>query len=174
MNKIDADYTDALKLTTDVLGGYGALLVATNSAGESNVMTIGWATYGIIWGKPMMTVLVRPSRHTFRFIEDADSFSVNIPPPELADVATHCGIVSGRDEDKFATCNLTPADGKQVSAKYIDECVLHFECRIVHKNYVLPQRLDHAIADGSYPRGDYHVIYYGEIVGCYRNEDYNL
>ncbi len=174
MSKVQVDYTDAMKLTTEVIGSYGALLAANNKEGKPNVMTIGWATFGIIWGKPMMVVLVRPSRHTYQFIEEADSFTVNIPPPEMAEVATYCGTVSGRDADKFKEKNLTPIQGKRVSASYIHECVVHFECRIVHKNHVLPQQLDPEIIRGCYPQGDYHVIYYGEILGCYKEEGYEL
>jgi len=174
MDKVQVDYADAMKLLNEVVGSYGALLVANNTKGEANVMTIGWAACGIIWGKPMMLVLVRPSRHTHHFIEASDSFTVNIPPQEMADVATYCGTVSGRDADKFKEKNLTAVRGRRVSASYIEECVVHFECRIVHKNYVLPQHLSREIDEGSYPQGDYHVIYYGEILGCYRNEDYEL
>jgi flavin reductase (DIM6/NTAB) family NADH-FMN oxidoreductase RutF len=174
MKKVQMDYADAMKLTTEVLGSYGALLVARNKAGKPNVMTIGWAVCGIIWGRPMMLVLVRPSRHTHQFIDEADSFTVNIPPPEMADVATYCGTVSGRDADKFKEKKLTPVRGKQVSSSYIDECVVHFECRIVHKNRVHPQHLAPEIVTECYPQGDYHTIYYGEIAGCYRNEDYEV
>ena len=174
MDKVQIDYTDAMKLSTEVVGSYGALLVANNRAGQPNVMTIGWATYGIIWSKPMMLVLVRPSRHTYKFIEEADSFTVNLPPPDMADVATYCGTVSGRDADKFKEKNLTPVPGKQVSASYIDECVVHFECRIVHKNHVLPQHLDREINAGCYSQGDYHVVYYGEVLGCYKSLNYEL
>jgi len=173
-NKVQIDYADAMKLTNEVVGSYGALLVANNKAGKPNVMTIGWATCGIIWSKPMMVVLVRPSRHTYEFIDQADSFTVNLPPPEMADAATYCGTVSGRDFDKFKEKSLTPLPGKGVSASYIDECVVHFECRIVHKNHILPQYLAPDIAKGSYPQGDYHVVYYGEILGCYKEEHYRL
>jgi len=174
MNKNEIDYTDAMKLTAHVLGSYGALLVANRKDGRPNVMTIGWATIGIIWGKPMMQVLVRPSRHTYDFIEEADSFTVNLPPPEMADVAAYCGSVSGRDEDKFAAKGLTAVPGKNVSASYIDECSVHFECRIVHKNHVLPQLLDNEIDKTCYGAGDYHVIYYGEILGCYASDGTKL
>jgi len=42
----------------------GAFLTAL--AGDNlNVMTIGWASLGFIWGKSIMTIAVRPTRHTF-------------------------------------------------------------------------------------------------------------
>jgi flavin reductase (DIM6/NTAB) family NADH-FMN oxidoreductase RutF len=42
----------------------GVFLTVKSSAGL-NTMTIGWATIGYVWGKPVMMVAVRTSRHTF-------------------------------------------------------------------------------------------------------------
>ena len=47
----------------------GAFL--TVKAGEAlNTMTIGWATLGFAWRKPVMMVMVRNSRHTFSLIRE--------------------------------------------------------------------------------------------------------
>jgi len=172
MAKSLIDYPKLMEPTTRILGSYGALLVANDRQGKPNVMTIGWAAYGIIWSKPMMLVLVRPSRHTYQFMEQSDSFTVNLPPPEMAAVATYCGTVSGRDVDKFAAKGLTAVKGNRVSASFIEQCPAHYECRIVHKNHVVPQVLDPGIVSGCYPKGDFHTIYYGEIIACYAEESF--
>ena len=45
----------------------GAFL--TVKAGEDlNTMTIGWATMGFVWRKPIFMIAVRDSRHTFGII----------------------------------------------------------------------------------------------------------
>jgi len=36
-----------------------------------NVMIIGWATFVVVWSKPVMMVALRSSRHTFGIIESA-------------------------------------------------------------------------------------------------------
>ena len=41
-----------------------------------NTMTIGWATIGYIWQKPVFMVAVRDSRHTFTLLEKTDNFTV--------------------------------------------------------------------------------------------------
>ena len=52
----------------------GAFL--TVCAGDRlNTMTIGWATIGFCWRKPVFMVAVRDSRHTFTIIEDAADFA---------------------------------------------------------------------------------------------------
>jgi flavin reductase (DIM6/NTAB) family NADH-FMN oxidoreductase RutF len=47
----------------------GALLTAINEKGEINTMTVSWGGAGILWGKQVAFVFVRPQRHTFSFTE---------------------------------------------------------------------------------------------------------
>ncbi|HSO10078.1 MAG TPA: flavin reductase, partial [Desulfoprunum sp.] len=84
----------------------GAFL--TVRAGDAvNTMTIGWATIGWIWQKPILMVAVRDSRHTFTLLETTDNFTVTVPTgSESAKALTLCGTKSGRDIDKFAACGL--------------------------------------------------------------------
>jgi len=88
----------------------GAFL--TVRAGEAlNTMTIGWATIGYVWRKPVFTVLVRDSRHTFGIIEKAVDFTVSVPTTDMQDAIMFCGTKSGRDYDKR---------GYPLDASYLD------------------------------------------------------
>ena len=169
--KTEIKYTDYLKETLDKLRGMGLLLVSAGPDGKPNAMTIGWATIGVIWGKPIFTVLVRPSRYTFGLMENADSFTVNVPSADMRDVLAFCGSKSGRDYDKFAEKNLTAVAGKKVKSPIIEECVINYECRIVHKNNVLPDKLSEEIVSSAYKSGDFHTIYYGEILATWASPD---
>ena len=51
------------------------------------------------------------------------------------------------------------------------ECVIHYECRTIQRNDVDPDTLTQAIRDGSYAAGDFHRVYYGEIVAAYAEPD---
>ena len=44
--------------------------------GKVNTMTIGWATLGFIWQRPVLMIAVRDSRHTFSLLEKIDNFTV--------------------------------------------------------------------------------------------------
>jgi hypothetical protein len=46
----------------------------------------------------------------------------------------------------------TPAASRQVRPPIIQECVVHYECRILHKNDVVPGALVQAILDDAYAR----------------------
>ena len=146
-------------------GKNGLLLV---SGEKANPMTIGWGTIGIIWGKPVFTVLVRPSRYTFGLIEECNEFTVNVPSDELKKQVAICGTKSGRDLDKIKKCNFTITKGKNVSVHYINECYIHYECKVIHKNNVINAELNKNIVKKYYSTGDYHTIYYGEILGVYK------
>ncbi len=167
MNRRAVPYTCQFEETMARLDGNGLLLAATKPSGESNVMTIGWGTIGVVWGKPIFTVLVRPSRFTYEFIEASGAFTVNVPTAEMKDWVLFCGTKSGRGHDKFAEYGMTVTPGQKVSAVTVDACPLVYECRVVQKNDVLPRTFDPTIISRFYPRGDFHRVYYGEIVGAF-------
>lgn len=145
----------------------GAFL--TVKAGAAlNTMTIGWATIGYVWSKPIMMVAVRLSRHTFTIIEKADDFTVSIPSMDMSDELNFCGTQSGRDYDKFAECGLELTGAQLVVTPIIKAAGLHYECRIVYKSAMDPAFLDGAYDKVIYPTKDYHTLYFGEIVDCYR------
>ncbi|MCU0590265.1 MAG: flavin reductase family protein [Desulfobacterales bacterium] len=143
----------------------GAFL--TVRAGDAlNTMTIGWATIGIAWRKPVMMVMVRSSRHTFRLIEKAADFTVSVPNGDAKKALAFCGTKSGRDLDKFKACGLKTAPGRNVVSPIIQIPGIHIECRIVYKNPIDPAQLTHDY-DPLYPDKDYHTLYFGEIQACY-------
>ena len=103
---------------------------------------------------------------------------------ELVDL---CGIVSGRDRDKFALTGLHPAPAALVSAPLIEECPINLECLTrhtlslgVHELFIgeiVATHLDSEVVDGrgrldksrvhplAYVDGDYWSL--GEKVGSY-------
>ena len=142
----------------------GALLTV-KANDKLNTMTIGWATVGRIWNKPIMTVLVRFSRHTHEVISRADSFTVSFSKDgSLKSAFATCGKKSGRDTDKFQECGLTPVYIDNIESPYIAEGDLHFICKIVYKNTLEPELLSEEIKDIWYKDNDYHCIYFGEIM----------
>lgn len=171
IKRIEVPYTYRFAEMLARLDDSGLLLAATKRSGESNVMTIGWGTVGIIWGKPIFTVLVRPSRFTYQFIEDAAEFTVNVPSPDLRPFVDFCGTRSGREVDKFAAFNIATSPGQRVRSVTIDLCPWVYECRVVQKNDVRPETFMPEIISSYYPRGDFHRVYYGEILGVFTTEE---
>jgi flavin reductase (DIM6/NTAB) family NADH-FMN oxidoreductase RutF len=145
-----------------VLRGCGCLLVSGDLA-EANVMAIGWGLIGPLWGRPFFMLAVRPSRHTFGFIEKTGDFTVNVPRKGMEEIIDYCGSVSGREHDKFKEKGLTLEPGRSVDSPIISECGVHYECKVVYKTKVIPNGLPQDILSDSYPSGNYHTLYFGEI-----------
>jgi flavin reductase (DIM6/NTAB) family NADH-FMN oxidoreductase RutF len=150
------------------LSSPGALLAVVDNEGRPNVMTIGWCSIGRIWGKPICTVMVRSSRHSFTCLEAVRQFTVNAGGVSSKAVEI-CGSISGREQDKFKAAEITAVKGLKVKAPVVGECSLHYECNVVHYHDFEPMNMVRGLKDTFYIKGDYHRVYYGEIAACYGN-----
>jgi flavin reductase (DIM6/NTAB) family NADH-FMN oxidoreductase RutF len=143
----------------------GAFLTVKAEA-RLNTMTIGWATVGVVWSKPIVMVAVRNSRHTFGIMENAVDFTISFPGDDLKNELMFCGTESGRTHDKFKECGLKPIQAQKTFSPIIQIPGIHFECKIVYKSTMDPSFLD-AGYKYLYPQNDFHTLYFGEILECY-------
>ncbi|MDD2498655.1 MAG: flavin reductase family protein [Desulfitobacteriaceae bacterium] len=163
----DIAFADFAKETLEQIKR-GAFLVVQDGD-KANIMTIGWGSIGFIWKKPVFTVLVRYSRYTYDLLEKVNEFTVNVPlENSMSQELSICGTRSGRDIEKFKECRLTQTPGKVVAAPVIKECDLFYECRIICRQAMQPALVDDEVINKCYPNGDYHVIFYGEILASYK------
>ena len=148
------------------LEGAGVFLVVEDKKGRVNAMTIGWAQVGIIWGMPIMTVLVRPSRHTHSMLENAAHFSVCVPRRgELKKELAFCGTKSGREYDKIRACGLKIQEGVVKGLNYIDGCELVYQCERYGKNELQREALATGALSKYYPEVETpHTLYFGKIL----------
>ncbi len=168
MNIKEVEFNDNFKEFCEALNRNGAFLLVDSKEGKRNIMTIGWASIGVIWSEPVMCVLVRPSRYTHEFMEKAKHFSVNVPVKKLKKELGYCGSHSGRDSDKEAECKFQIEKGQIKGVSVIEQCDLFYECEIIHKNEVQKDHLDPLLNEKFYLRDDYHTIYFGKILKAYR------
>lgn len=105
-------------------------LVGTYDAeGKPNVMTASWG--GICCSKPpCVGVSLRAATHSHAAMVAREAFTVSVPSEEQVREADYCGIVSGRDTDKFVTSGLTPVRSELVDAPYVSQCPVVLECRL--------------------------------------------
>jgi flavin reductase (DIM6/NTAB) family NADH-FMN oxidoreductase RutF len=167
MAKQDIEFMERFDQFCDALSSGGALLVSLNDQGVPNAMTIGWAMLGIVWRRPICAVFVRPSRYTYGCIEAAGDFTVCVPGEDLSEEVLFCGTKSGRKYDKFQECGFTATSSRHVKSPGIDECRIIYECTVVQKNDVVPEHFIPDINDTLYSGGDYHRVYYGEVLASY-------
>ncbi len=159
-------YIDAAAQTLRKLSRGGIFLSVGGRT--PNTMTIGWASVGFFWNKPVFLAVVRKSRHTHAVLERSQEFTVSVPVAcDLKEQLAFAGTTSGRDVDKFDGHGLTAAPALQVDAPIVAECGLHFECVVRLAQDMTRERMDPQVLRSAYPQGDLHTMFYGEIVRCY-------
>jgi flavin reductase (DIM6/NTAB) family NADH-FMN oxidoreductase RutF len=144
--------------------GWFLLTSGSFSTGHFNCMTISWGSMGTLWNKPVVTVVVRPTRHTFDYMESHPDFSLCAFPEEYRSALQLLGTRSGRDGNKVAQTSLTPIAADQIQSPVYAEANLILECRKIYSDDLNPERfLDPSIL-GNYPSRDFHRLYIGEVL----------
>lgn len=147
------------------------VFLTVQSGSLVNTMTIGWGSIGIVWGRPNFMTMVRYSRYTHELLKKAGDFTISIPlHGNMAEALSYCGTKSGRDIDKIKECNLSLKKSEKVLSPAIDGCDVFLECKIVYKQPMDENALDMDVKKRSYMQGDFHEMYYGEIVRAYVRE----
>jgi len=107
-------------------------LVVAGTPDLADAMAVAWI--GIASATPpSVAMALRRTRHTLTLIREQGDFTVNVPSTSQAAIVDHCGLVSGRDHDKFAETGLTLAPSSAVSSPMIAECPYNMECRVTHE-----------------------------------------
>ncbi|MCG6551977.1 MAG: flavin reductase family protein [Candidatus Magnetominusculus sp. LBB02] len=140
------------------------MLVTAGNAQSFNTMTASWGGFGVMWAKKICTCVVRPTRHTYGFMEKSDTFSLSFFTPEYKKTLLFCGTHSGRDTDKMAETGLTPVE--DVGTVYYNEARLVFVCKKIYHHDIDPARFLDTEIESNYPLKDYHRMYLGEVIKC--------
>lgn len=141
-----------------------AVLVSCGRPGEApNLITIAWCG-NVNSDPPLLSISVRPQRHSYGIIEDTREFVVNIPSVDQAWAVDYAGVVSGATIDKFAATGLTAAPAREVACPLVMECPINIECRVrerlplgTHVMYVAEAVAVSASVDLLDPKGKFRV-----------------
>ena len=97
--------------------------------GNKNIITIAWA--GTICSDPaMVSISVRPERHSYKMIRESGEFVINRTTKDLAYATDWCGVKTGAKVDKFKEMKLTKEKADFVKAPMIGESPVSIECRV--------------------------------------------
>lgn len=138
------------------------MLLTAGTREKCNTMTASWGGLGVLWGKPVATVYIRPQRYTLEFVEREEWFTLAFFGEEYRKALALCGSKSGRDIDKVKECGFTveTADG----APYFAQADLVLVCKKAYWQDMDPTHFLDGEIDGKwYPEKDYHRIFIGEI-----------
>ncbi|MBQ6352391.1 MAG: flavin reductase family protein [Lentisphaeria bacterium] len=95
-----------------------------------NLITVAWCGT-VASDPPQLSISVRKERYSFAPIAELGEFTVNLPDVPMTAALDNCGVISGRDADKFALHQLTAVRGSRVAAPIVGEAPLSLECKVV-------------------------------------------
>ncbi len=154
-----------LSVVNTLLNRWMLLSAGDFSQQQYNCMTVAWGFIGAMWNKPCAIAAVRPTRYTYQFMEQYPTFTLCTFPESFKNDLKILGTKSGRDTDKLGLTSLTPVQAETVAAPSFAEADMVIECRILFKNDIVPEGFVDSALEQNYPQKDYHLMYYGEILG---------
>ena len=107
-----------------------AVLVSCGDGEKQNLLTIAWT--GILCTKPAKTYIsVRPERYSYDIIKKSGEFVINLPTAAQVRALDWCGVRSGKNEDKWAACGLTPEPCPDLQfAPAVAQCPVSVACKV--------------------------------------------
>lgn len=146
------------------------MLLTAGTGEKCNTMTASWGGLGVLWGKPVATVYIRPQRYTLEFVESSEFFTLSFFGEEYRKELALCGSKSGREVDKVKACGFTVMEA-ECGAPCFAEAKLVLVCRKAYWQDMDPAHFLDGEIDGKwYPEKDYHRMFIGEIVEALRKE----
>ena len=151
--------TEIDKNIIDMIANEWMLITAGDENGY-NMMTASWGGMGEMWGKDVAVCVVRPQRHTLKFLDNAERFTLSFYGDDKA-IHQVCGRKSGKDCNKTELTGLIPS--------YIDGTVTFEQanttivCRKLYRGQINPDNFIDKSLLGNYTDGDYHYVFVGEI-----------
>lgn len=137
-------------------------LVTAKSNNKVNTMTASWGGMGVMWGKDVVYVVIRPQRYTKEFIDGSNTFSLTVMDNSYRDKLNYFGKVSGRNEDKINISGLEISE--ELNTPYFKDGKYVFICKKLYAQEMNPDCfLSEGLNDKWYLNKDYHTLYIAEI-----------
>ncbi|MBR5453463.1 MAG: flavin reductase [Clostridia bacterium] len=162
--------TDVEKINDNpftLIGREWMLVTAVDENGGYNTMTASWGGLGVLWGKNVAFVFIRPQRYTAEFADSGDTVTLSFFPEEYRGALSFCGSHSGRDYDKARETGLTPV-ATDSGAVAFAEARLVLEGKKLYRGALRGESFTDPEALSHYKAGDYHYVYVYEITEAYR------
>ena len=138
------------------------IALTAESGGSANAMTASWGGLGVMWGKDVAFIVVRPQRFTKGLIDNSEMFSLGFLNNSFRKTLNYLGSASGKNEDKIKTSGLTMLH--DCGIPYFDESDITVFCKKLYAQDFTPESfVDKALIEKWYPGSDFHTMYIAEI-----------
>lgn len=121
------------------------------SAGEYNIIALCF-TMTCSYKPAMMAISFERKNYSYDLMESATNLVLAVPGESIATQAMDCGLLSGREADKFAVCNFTMQSLPGSTVPGISEAIANIELSVESR-----------IATGD------HLTVIGRVIGYHVN-----
>ena len=144
----EINYKDMKFNPFNLIGGEWMLVTAGNERTGCNTMTASWGHLGCLWGHndPTAVIYLRPSRHTKKFVDEEEFFTLCVMDKSFKKQMAYLGNVSGRDSVYFK------------EAKLVLVCKKLYQSELQENGFLYQDTID-----ANYPLRDFHTMYVGKI-----------
>lgn len=130
-----------------------AVVISVGNWEISNLITLAWVAR-VVSEPPVMSISIRPSRHSHGLIETNAEYAINVPFKSQLREMDFCGTRTGEKVNKWKELGLTKEKAQYIKVPLIKEFPINIECKVVKK-----------ITYGT------HDIYFGEVLAVNVNEE---
>ncbi len=139
------------------------MLITAGNTEKVNTMTASWGGFGVMYGKNVAFIVVRPQRYTREFIDEEETFSLNFLDKSHRSTLNYLGTVSGRNEDKITNSGLTLDFTEQTP--YFQESTQVLFCKKLYRQPMVGEGILSDKLDKTwYSNKDYHILYIAEVI----------
>ena len=168
MNNFKEILPELLRKNPFQLIGKEWMLITAGNKDKANTMTASWGGLGVMYGKNVVFIVVRPQRYTKEFLDREDTFSLSFLDKSYRNTLNYLGTVSGRNEDKITKSGLT--------LDYFNNTPFFLEATnvlICKKLYVQQMNSDCILEERYkstfYANDDYHYLYIAEVTNAFKS-----
>lgn len=150
-------------------------VVAAGKPSDFNELTVSWGALGDAWwdNMPIAIIFVSATRFTHKFLEENDTFSINVFPREYRRAIAYIGSHSGRNEDKVAATGLKTEFSENETPIFTDARLI-IECRKIYSHDLDKSKFTDSLI-GNYVQKKFqgvvpHTVFFGEIINCWESK----
>lgn len=140
------------------------MLITAGDEKDCNMMTASWGMAGVLWNKNVTAVFVRPQRHTFKFLEENEYYTISFFSEEYRKELLFMGRNSGKDLNKLENTVLKLLYDQK--SPYFEQASCVLVCRKIYGQFIAPDCFLDTDIDKNYESKDYHKVFVGEIEKC--------
>lgn len=137
-------------------------LVTAGTIDSFNTMTIAWGCIGALWVKPVVIIFIKPIRHTYKYLEENEYFTLSFFADCYKNDLVFLGNNSGKNIDKLSFTHLTACECENsVTFREAESTLI---CKKIYSQDLDKNSIPPEYVEKYYQFEQPHRCYVGEIV----------